>query len=402
MRSILGFGCHSPNAYFCILMFFAASALAQTNLESELSDVVQQAVPSVVTVRSDVPVVKSEQNSLSFFSARPGEPGSEQKRYTLIGSGLYLNENGFIATRSSVVENARKVYVLLWNGEEVRADVIGIDDEKGIALLKIDSPKLPTLNYAKTNSLTPGSIALIIGNSLGVSPAISVGNISSADNDGFIQVSANIDPGANGAPVLNASGQVFGIVTGRIAYDQKDVNVISANSTVLVVPVDEIYKSAEAICKKYQESHGWIGLTVQRSQYSKVNPQIKKVAPGSPAEKAGLLIGDVILNCNGKEFENYYSLRSIVKDAKTDESLTLHVLRGQQTVDISLRVGKYDYASLFESVPFVDTPGYSEDRNGNSSLDWSINGNKSVESRLRQMELEIQNLRKQLLYQKKK
>jgi S1-C subfamily serine protease len=388
------------SAIFVALIFLSNNvAITQPDLETEITEIVQYAEPSIVTILANIPVKGPEQKAkplLSIFSSKP-DAGN---RYTLIGSGLYLNKNGYIVTRCSIVEEAMGVRVRIWNGEETHADLIGFDKGKGIALLKIDSPELPTLPYANVSSLEEGSWALVIGNSLGVSPALSMGTVSSVYKNGLIEISANIDPGANGAPVLNSEGKVVGIVSGRIAYSEND-NTMLARNTVLVVPVAQIYKSSREILEEYQKNHGWIGITVHKGPYSAVTPQITEVFASSPAEKAGLKVGDVILSCNDQKFESYYSLRSIVKNAHPGDKLALVVLRGQENVSITLKVGQIEIGNLFKSVPYDSEYDYTANPNWNLNGEWSFKNRDALESRLKRMENEIKNLKKQLMFRKK-
>lgn len=382
-----------------LILFSDNITIAQPVLETEVTEIVQYAEPSIVTILANMHVTGSEQKAkplLSIFSSK----SDVENRYTLVGSGLYLNKNGYIVTRCSIVKEAIGVRVRLWNGEETHADLIGFDEEKGIALLKIDSPELPTLPYAEVSSLEEGSWAFAIGNSLGVSPALSMGTVSSVYKNGLIEISANIDPGANGAPVLNSEGKVVGIVSGRVAYSEND-NKTPVQNTVLVIPVEQIFKSSREILEKYQKNHGWIGITVHKGPYSAVTPQITEVFASSPAEKSGLEVGDVILSCNDQQFDSYYSLRSIVKNAHPGDKLQMVVLRGQENVSIMLKAGQIEIGNLFKSVPYDSDYDYTANPNWNINGEWSFKNRNALESRLKRMENEIKNLKKQLMFRKK-
>lgn len=373
------------SAISALILISNTQVSAQSDFETEIDELVQQAVPSVVTILANVPVSETEQI---------------EKLYTLIGSGLYLNRQGFIATRSSIVEGAKGVRIRLWTGKEIHADIIGIDNEKGIALLKIDSPELPTQSYAGVNTAKKGSWVLVIGNSFGVSPALSIGNVTSIYDDGLIEISATIDPGANGAPVLNADGNVIGIVSGRIAYSQNKTSMVPPGNTVLVVPVEQIYKASHAICEKYQKDRGWIGITVKEVHRNAVTPQIKEVFASSPAEKAGLLVGDVILSCDNKEFESFYSLRTIVKNAKPGDHLSLKILRDQTNIHKKLRVEQLAFADLFKKISYGNDYDYTSNPNWKLDREWSLKNKNALEKRLKRMENEIQILRKKLNFKK--
>lgn len=379
------------------LFLCASSSNGQSllsNIEQEIEDIVKQTEPAVVTILAQIPVNRdnNRKSLLSFFSSK--QSTNKENHYTHVGTGLYLNPQGFVATRGSVVADAEDVRVRLWNEEETHAEVIGIDSDRGLALLRIDSPVLPQFPFARPASIRPGSWVLVIGNSLGVSPSVSMGNVSAIHRDGFFQVAANVDPGANGAPVLSADGFIIGIVSGRIAYSKED-DMLPASNQTLVMPIDHIYRTAHDLLDQYWQKHGWIGITVHRGPYSALTPQIRAIEPGSPAQKAGLSVGDVILKCDNKELASYYSLKKIVKEAKPGDTIRLHVLRDQQELDIELKVGRHKFVNVFETVPYAETV---QTTTGEKGAEFDINGKSRLllEQRLRQMEQEIKFLKESL------
>lgn len=382
------------------LVFCGASAHAQQKpfqIEAELTEMVRYAAPAMVTIISQVPFEPTGESSFfSFFTSKSAGTENTEKQYTLVGSGLYADENGYVITRSTLLEKATAVYVKLWNGEQMLADLVGLDKETGVGVLKIDSARLYTLPYVNRFALVPGTYVVVIGNSLGESPALSVGTITEVDRAGYTHIIANIDPGSIGAPVLDAEGRVLGIVSAAMAYKDQTGRMRSSSS-VLVLPIDTAFRAARRLLESYVERHGWIGITVHRGPYRPETPQIKEVKDGSPAAEAGLLPGDVILKCNGVAFEDYYSLRAIVKQARPGERLVFDLLRGQKSEQVTVRVGRWDIAGVFETPPFDEPvdftlkPGY----------EWSDKSRTLLEQRLRKMEAEIKNLRRQLLFKKR-
>lgn len=364
------------------------------NIEQEIESIVRQTEPAVVTILAQIPVNRdnSKKSLLSFFSSK--QSANKETHYTHVGSGLYLNPQGFIATRGSVVADAEDVRVRLWNEEETHAEVIGIDAERGLALLRIDSPVLPQFPYAPPASIRPGSWVLVIGNSLGLSPSVSMGHVSAIHRNGFFQIAANVDPGASGAPVLSADGFIIGIISGRIAYSKEDDMVPASNQT-LVMPIDLIYGTARDLLDQYWQKHGWIGITVHRGPYSELTPQIRAIESGSPAQKAGLRVGDVILKCNDNKLESYYSLKKIVKEAKPGDAIRLHVLRDQQEHDIEIRVGHHKFVNVFETVPYAEAMQTTASEKG-TEFDINSKSRLMLEKRLRQMEQEIKFLKESM------
>lgn len=394
-----------PISFAGLLICAAQSVIAQSilsNRETEIAEIVAHAEPAVVTILADFALTSAENKDPSLFSIfSTKEKYAQGQQYTLVGSGLYIDPRGYIVTRGSIVQDAVDVRVRLWNNDETRAELIGIERRSGLALLKIDSPEIDELPGMQTSGVKLGAWVLVIGNSLGISPAISVGIVTAFHQDGYIQVSANIDPGANGAPVLSASGSVIGIVSGRIAFSEGESRVISAANKVLVAPMERLYSTSRRLLEAYVEQHGWIGITVKRVQYSEVTPQVAEILPGSPAEKAGLEMGDVILKCNQKPFASFYSLKETVKKAKPGDYLTLEVLRGQKKLHIPLQVGKQQIGEIFKRMPFENEYEMTGSFQPRPVSEMSFKAKLQLEGRLRKMEQEIRNLRRRLLKEKR-
>ncbi len=366
-----------------LLFWCSSSATAQqthlSELEEEITQIVEEARPAVVTILASVALKKApEKGSKNLGNA----PGSDH--YTYVGSGLYLNEEGYIATRASVVSEAEEIRARFWNGDETRADLIGIDDKTGVALLRIDSPVLSTLPAARPATINPGAWIFIIGNALGVSHAVNLGNISAVYNNGFVQISAHVEPGANGAPVLSANGHVIGILSGRLASNP-GVRGANDGNTALVTPIEEIYKVSRSLLQSYNAKHGWIGLSVRLATSDEIQVEIIDVDDGSPAKKAGLMIGDIVVGCKGRRLDSYYYLKSVVQNARPGDALTFQVLRSEDRQDVSLKVGQRNIGKLFLEIPYA-----SDDFDGSES---KTARSISFEKRLGRLEKEIQSLR---------
>ena len=391
-------------AVACVSLYSATPLLSQSllaNLEKEVSVLVERAGSSVTTIVAYVPIDKGGKKDGSFFSIFSSKDEHTEKaenHYLTIGTGLYLHEKGYVVTRSSVVANACSVRVRFLNGNESAGELVGVDSTRGIALLKVDPQEITLLPFGRPNMVRPGSWILVIGNSMGVAPAVSMGNVSAVRNDGFIQISANIDPGNNGSPVLNASGEVIGIVSGKINYNDRRTGArYLAGNSALVMPIDEIYDAAEEILKKYSQLHGWLGITVTPIPGDYIRPQITRIEPGSPAAHANLQVGDVILGFNNEYLQNYYALKGLVRKALPGVSHKIAIVRGRDTLDVDIEIGPFMQYKLFEHVPYSRPPLMLDQ--GNSIAPDKSRTNRYLEQRLRDMERELAKLRSQ--YSKK-
>ena len=241
-----------------------------------------------------------------------------------------------------------------YTGEEVKAEILGVDEQMGVGLLRVPAMEIAPVPFGHPDHLLPGSWILVIGNSLGVSPAVSLGNVNAIRDNGLIQINASIDPGNNGSPVLNATGEIIGMVSGRIDYrPSPGRSMLTSTNTALVLPITHIYDAAKTILQRYSDSHGWLGMTVMPDPDDIVHPIISKLEPGSPAEKAGLQVGDKILAFGNQELEHYYSLLGMVKKTRPGEKTTIRIRRNQDILELPIVIGKMDYAALLGELQFA-------------------------------------------------
>ena len=361
---------HKLWLYSALLLFgnIASGQSGISNFELEISRLIHKNDPVTITILAKVEVDTNKKDS---------------GYYTRVGTGLYLNNSGYVATRSTIVRGAKEVRARLWDGNETNAEIIGYDQKLGTALLRINAPTLPEPEYANPRSIKTGDWVLIIGNMPG-SPTVSIGLISKILKSGIMQINVPVKPGTNGAPVINASGQVVGMIAGEVASSG------SQESHMLALPVKQIYKSAHHISRDYARNKGYIGITVHRGIYKANTPQIIAVASGSPAQKAKLEIGDVILQFNGENLDGYHALKELVKAAAPGDKLTFTVLRKQEKRDVDVHVSALKYENIFQNIPYMPfEAGY----NPVSSAGKNTNSERFLQSRLKQMELELERLK---------
>ena len=327
-----------------------------TNLEKEIATLVERAKPAVVTILAYIPEEQTSEPDNSFlpFLSGKGAGGDPDHLIINVGTGIYLHREGFIATRSSVIAQACSVRARFYTGEEVKAEILGVDEQMGVGLLRVPAMEIAPVPFGHPDHLLPGSWILVIGNSLGVSPAVSLGNVNAIRDNGLIQINASIDPGNNGSPVLNATGEIIGMVSGRIDYrPSPGRSMLTSTNTALVLPITHIYDAAKTILQRYSDSHGWLGMTVMPDPDDIVHPIISKLEPGSPAEKAGLQVGDKILAFGNQELEHYYSLLGMVKKTRPGEKTTIRIRRNQDILELPIVIGKMDYAALLGELQFA-------------------------------------------------
>lgn len=391
----------------CWLIFATNILSAQTilsALEQEISGVVKLAKPAVVTVISFTK--GSEKSSGGIFEFFRDRQAAEEK--IKIGTGLIISSDGFILTKESVIREAERIDLSLDDGALYPAEWVVSDSARGIALLKIFGSNLPHAAIGMKGDLNPGSWITVIGNSLGVPHAVSVGFISAIQPDGTIQISAHVDPGSNGSPVFNAKAEAIGIVAGRLGVAEKEDNHEHYfASTALVYSLAEVMPFVQTHIQSYYEKAGWIGVRLLTDSLSAGHPRVQYLFEGGPGQLAGLQVGDIITHFNGLPATSSNRLRELVMKVPPGQEVPIQVLRLNQEMTLQVRVGKKSPVALQELaayrekkppavLPFTPAPQPPKGEAGVNSI-W-------LQRRLEALEKEIrtlQNYYQQNIYKKK-
>jgi serine protease Do len=279
------------------------------------------------------------------FSRGNPPRGFEQRG---VGSGFVINRNGYILTNNHVVEEADQIKVKLSNGNEYKGKVVGRDPKTDLALLKIEGVSdLHPLNLGNSEDLKVGNWVVAVGSPFGLEQTVTAGIVSakgrvigSGPYDNFIQTDASINPGNSGGPLINMRGEVVGINTAIVAQGQ---------GIGFAIPVNMAKEIAGQLQDKGHVTRGWLGVTIQE-----VTPELAKsfglkekkgalvaqVSPGSPAEKAGIEQGDIILEFDGKKLSEANDLPRIVASSPVGKSIDLKLSREGKVQDRSIKVGE--------------------------------------------------------------
>jgi serine protease Do len=283
-----------------------------------------------------------------------GQPQQRQKQPQIqeaLGSGFILASDGVIVTNNHVVDGATDIRVVLDDGKDYKAKLLGHDSKTDLAVLKIDAGHaLPVVAWGDSDGLRVGDPVLAIGNPFGIGTTVTSGIVSARGRDlhdgpydDFIQVDAAINHGNSGGPLVDADGHVVGINTAIYSPNGGNVGVgfaIPSNEAQAVVAKLETGKSIQ---------HGYIGVSIQPVTQDVADALgvkddkgalIAEVVQGSPAAKAGLKSGDVVTSVNGRPVATPKDLSRFVADLAPGEQAGLSVLRHGKSLDISLTVGR--------------------------------------------------------------
>lgn len=328
----------------CTPNLFAQGVISA--LEQEIGALIHTVKPAVVTVLA---MKKSSGSSegggfFKFFDER-----TETEKEFKVGTGLIISSDGFVLTKDSIVREAGLIEVALDNGTSHRVEWMERDSLRGIALLKISAPDLHPAHFNMSDTLHAGSWVTVIGNCLGVPHAVSVGVVSAIQPDGFVQISANVDPGSNGSPVFDVHTHAIGMVMGRVGLQAAEASTNNFfSNTALVHPFADLLPDVRVAIERYYASHGWIGITVITDASSPSSPRILKLSENGPGHKCGLQVGDTITHFGGKEVDSPIALGELVNQARPGKTMPIKVQRSGQELTFEVRIASKTPVALVE------------------------------------------------------
>ncbi|MET0083598.1 MAG: DegQ family serine endoprotease [Sedimenticola sp.] len=300
-----------------------------------------------------------------FFGEGYGEGFNEdfEKHFDTqsLGSGFIISEDGYLLTNNHVVEEADEVLVRLSDHREFTAKVIGKDKRSDVALLKIEADDLPTVNIGNGSDLKVGEWVLAIGSPFGFDHSVTAGivsakgrNLPSENYVPFIQTDVAINPGNSGGPLFNLKGEVVGVNSQIYSRTGGFMGLSFA------IPIEMAMNVADQLREKGKVSRGWLGVLIQdvtrelADSFGMKHPHgaiVAKVLPGSPAEKAGLQQGDVILTFNGRKLYNSSMLPPMVGSSRIDKPATLEILRAGKRKTIKVTIGELPEDDKIAQIP---------------------------------------------------
>ncbi len=317
------------------------------------------AVVNVITARSAAP---GAQGALSpddpfyeffrrFMPDLPERGAPPQGRGMGVGSGFIISEDGYILTNGHVVAGADEVTVRMADAKrEFKAKVVGVDERSDIALLKVDEKGLPVAKLGKSSTLEPGQWVAAIGSPFGFANTITAGIVSATERSlpaetymPFIQTDVAVNPGNSGGPLLNLDGEVVGI--NSMIYSQTGGYM----GVSFAIPIEAALDVSKQLREHGKVTRGRLGIGIQPmtkelAETFKLKSTdgvvVVNVERGSPAEKAGLQVGDVILAYNGKRIEEANLLPRLVGGTKPGEQAKLEVVRKGERQTLTATVGE--------------------------------------------------------------
>ena len=318
------------------------------------SDAVRKAVPAVVSIFTSKEVKRPKNPFVNdplfrhFFGERSED---EAQRAFGLGSGVIINSRGYILTNQHVVEAADEIEVALPDGKKLAAKVVGNDPETDLAVLKVDAQNLPAITLGQAENLRVGDVVLAIGNPLGVGQTVTMGIVSTLHRTGlsintfenFIQTDAAINQGNSGGALVDSSGNLVGINTAILSQTGGSIGIGFA------IPVSTAKQVMEQLIETGAVTRGWVGVELQEITADLADSfklgttagvLVAGVQRGSPADRAGIKPGDIVLTVDAKQVSDPDSMRTLIVALAPGKQITLKLKRGQSELELPLQVGK--------------------------------------------------------------
>ena len=351
--------------FFLFVVFYFSIANAKPIPES-FADLAEKLMPSVVNI-STTQTVRTTTNQLPF-QFPPGSPFGEmfkdferptERKASSLGSGFVIKEDGVVITNNHVIANAEDILVRVGE-KEYEAKVIGADPYMDIAVIKIQTKdKFKPVSFGDSSKARVGDWVVAIGNPFGLGGTVTSGIISARNRqigltryEDFIQTDASINQGNSGGPLFNLKGEVIGINTAIIAPGQSGSIGIG-----FAIPANAASNVIDQLIKFGETKRGWLGVRIQ--EVSKEIAEVEKlkkpegalvasVGKNSPAEKAGIKAGDIILEFDGKKINTMKKLPNVVAGTEVGKSVELKIWRNKKLISKRLTLGRLETSEEFK------------------------------------------------------
>jgi len=328
------------------------------------ADVAELTMPAVVNVSTDKVVESNWQHPFMedpFFRRFFGPPrGEGQERVERsLGSGVVVSSDGFILTNNHVVEMASKIRITFEGNEEYEAEVIGTDPQTDVALIKIEAENLPYLSFGDSDVLRIGEQVMAIGNPFGLGQTVTMGIVSAKgrsigliDYEDLIQTDATINPGNSGGALVNARGELVGMSTAIVSRSGGSQGIGFA------IPSNMALRVMNELREHGKVERAWLGVTIREvnqsiaDYYGMDRPRgvlINSVNEDTPAERAGLREGDIILSVDDEEIDSVSQLRNRVSLSPVGEEVDLRVLRDGKEKNIGVTLDELPAEAVLAS-----------------------------------------------------
>ncbi len=333
---------------------------------SSFADLAEKLMPSVVNI-STTQTVKSTSNQFPF-QFPPGSPFEElfkdyqrptERKASSLGSGFIIKNDGTVITNNHVIAGADDILVRV-NSKEYKAKVVGADPYMDIAVLKMQTnDKFTTVKFGDSDMARVGDWVVAIGNPFGLGGTVTSGIVSARNRDigmtrydDFIQTDASINQGNSGGPLFNLKGEVVGINTAIIAPGQSGSIGIG-----FAIPSNAASKVIDQLINFGETRRGWLGVRIQEvtkeiagavGLKKSEGALVASVGEKSPADKAGIKAGDIILEFDGKKIDTMRTLPKVVANTEVGKNVKIKIWRNKKLILKNLKLGRLEASEEFK------------------------------------------------------
>lgn len=346
------------SASYCALPLYAEGQPLPT-----LAPMLERSMPAVVNISTSTNIEVSQNPLLQdpffrHFYNLPNQPRRQQEQKNSLGSGVIIDSNqGLVLTNNHVIDKADKITVTLNDGRHLNAELVGTDPEADVAIIRIPADHLTQLPIADSSTLRVGDFVVAIGNPFGLGQTVTSGIISALGRSGlgiegyedFIQTDASINPGNSGGALVNLRGEFIGMNTAILAPSGGNVGIGFA------IPANMVMSIKDSLVKHGEVRRGLLGVTSQDLTPELVNAfnlenkhgaVISRIETGSPAEKAGLEPGDIIVSANGRPVKDSHDIRNIIGLMQIGDNVEIEYYHGNEKKHTTATIGKPERPQL--------------------------------------------------------
>ena len=374
-----------PTSRFIALVILAIFFLSQSisakqsllkQFEKEILYILDEVKESIVTVE-----IKNEQDNKSFSNYYP-----QIQQY----SGI-IYQDCYIIIKSTDIKANSTITVELWDEKKLEAEYLGTDPNLGLSVLRIYGSDLIPATISHESDMPAGCWVLIVGNSLGIPRAVSLGMVNCVRNDGIIQIAGNVPAASLGSPIFNSNGEIVGMLSALINPQPSEINSdpnFVMGDMLLADPINSVLKSADKIINESDQP--WLGVGADNWPGHIGGVHIRHIVPGSPASKADLQVGDIILGVEGNKWNQTQGMADYIKGKNPGDTLEFEILRGDKKYIRNLQIGAKG------SEPFsLSKSNLPSDKKANSNYSAPSN-NSNLENEINKLQSQINKLRIEL------
>ena len=352
-----------PLAIVLISLILTPTKIFSADSLPNFTEVVEKNIPSVVIVnakknigqnnnpRPNIPNVPDEFKPFldKFFNGMPTPPpGSQSRKTPSFGSGFILSADGYIMTNNHVISNADEITIRLSDDTVLDAKFIGQDERSDLALLKVEANNLPTVSIGDSNNLKLGEWVLAIGSPFGFDHTVTAGIVSGKKRNlpnesyvPYIQTDVAINPGNSGGPLFNLQGEVVGV---NAQIYTRSGGFMGVSFAIPAETLSNVYRQLKDDGKV---KRGWLGVFIQQVDKDLAESfgldkakgaVVARILENSPAEKAGLKQGDIILKFDNKEIKKSKDLPLMVGSTNVNETVKIELLRDKRVITKFIKI----------------------------------------------------------------